>query len=762
MPHATETLNSSTGGALSLPIPIPSSISNSLYNRNITSTLVTEPSVSSHNSYSDYVHNSVTCSADDNSSTVHDQDLYVGCSSDGASFISPSSDSNLRTFEVNHCRDNLCCNMDHRNLHDLLQHVDTNHPRLKVVDGAIYPFETSTVYTQYNGFPTFNASPIGFVHSVVNSSPHSPQNESKPNINMSDDNFHAYINDIPPSVMGKQKWGSHNLGQGNGSQDDKSCESDTDLHLTWLYENKNALNPSNFSVSESTYIRDHTSSNSSSISTSYNSSPHAFQMNADQDPLLSAVQSPLMSYPPTPVDATDSSTFLRSATSSPTNLGDFSAFISILDNQSSILTSSPPPSSTTVPTNTNNNRQQNSSIITKSNDTKTSLNNYTSFNIPDFTPYVSRLNGHVRSQTTPPSSITNSQSGQCRRRSSTTNINSNGSDTNSSQQNSYASRSSPNINGDKSNNKSTISNQRRASSSLEDSNLLVHQQSSFMSIGSDPDFSQPGTSTIVVTRDQHRQLPSSPTVDPNLLVEMNDFMSTSTNYLQGNATSPIGSLPRPSSDSKNYMIVQNNSSTNNARSPCASGSLPPVTTSPYSADSYHMVGFVSSGLTNSGLVSSFVKIRPKTSNGMVAMSDVYADPALTSPDGFSQGKKFSKKRTISADTRTCKRRSLETSNISSVTVLTSDVSLITETNGGLSSDDVDNHPYRCPVPDCTKAYKNANGLKYHNEHGHTSNDGARQKPWPCRVENCHKAYGSKGGLIYHVNRNHPNDLWALP
>lgn len=759
MPHATETLNSSTGGALPLPIPIPNNtISNGLYSRNIA-TLVTEPSVPSHNSYSDYLHNSVTCSADD-SSTVHDQDLYVGCSMDGANFISPSSDSSLKTFEVNHCRDNMCCNMDHRNLHDLLQHVDTNHPRLKVVDGVIFPFETSTVYTQYNGFPTFNAAPIGFVHSsVMNSSPHSPPNESKSIINMSDDyNFNTYINDTPSSVMGKQKWGSQNLGQG---QDDKSCESDTDLRFTWLYENKNALNPSSFNVPESTYIRDQTSSNSSSISTSYNSSPHAFQMNADQDPVLSAAQSPSMSYPPTPVDGTDSSTF-----SSPTNLGDFSEFISILNNQSSILTSSPPPSSTTVTTNINNNRQQNQNSLTKSNDTKPSLNNYTSFN---YAPYVSRLNGPVRSQTTPPSSITNSQSDQCRRRSSTTNINSNGSDTNSTQQNSHTSRSSPNVNDDKSNNQrspssATISNQRCASSSLENSNLLVHQQNSFMSIGSDPDFSQSGTSTILVTRDQHRQLPSSSTVDPNLLAEMNDFM-TSTNYLQGNTTSPIDPLPRTSSDSKNFMIVQNNSSSNAARSPCASNSLPPVTTSPYSTDGYHMVGFVSSASTNSGLVSSFVRIRPKTSNGMVAMSDVYADPALTSPDGFSQGKKFSKKRTISADTRTCKRRvskSLEASNISSVTVLTSDVSLITETNGGLSSDDVDNHPYRCPVPDCTKAYKNANGLKYHNEHGHTSNDGARQKPWPCRVENCHKAYGSKGGLIYHVNRNHPNDLWALP
>ncbi|CAG8497416.1 24245_t:CDS:2 [Cetraspora pellucida] len=718
MPHATETLNSSTSGASilsSLPIPIPNT------------------------------------STDDNSSTVNDQDLYVGYSTDGASFTSPPSDSHLKVLEINHCRDNMCCDMDHGNLHDLLQHIDISHPELKVVDGNIFPFDTSTVYTQLdNGFHTFNTAPIGFVHPSMTNSPHSPITESKSILNISDDfNYHTYIDYTPSSVMSKQKWCPQNLCQGNVSQDDKSCDSDTDLRISYqypvLYENKSSLNPSNFSINDSTYIRDQASSNSSSISTSYDSSPHAFQMNADQDQLLSAVQSPLMSYPPTPIDATDSSTFLRSATSSPTNSREFSSFIQVLDNQSSILTSSPP-SSTTVPTSINN-RQQNSSIITKSNDTKPSLNNYNSFNISDY--YISRPNGPIRSQTTPPSSST-PQSDQRRRRSLTANLNSNDSDT--SQQNSYVSRSSPNVNDDKSNNqRATIYNQRRASSSLEDSNLLVNQQpyniSNFVSsqrsesVDSDPDFSQPGASTTVVSRDQHRQLPSSSTVDPNLLVGMNEFISTNTNYLQSNPTSSIAPLQRSSSDSKNYMTVRVNSSSNDPRVPCTSGSfqktssstdnttigsyLPPVATSPYSTD----------------------------------------DPTLPSSDGFSQGKKFSKKRSISTDARSCKRRvskSLETPNISSVTVLTSDVSLITETSGGLSSDDVNNHPYRCPVPDCTKAYKNANGLKYHNEHGHTSSDGARQKPWPCRVENCHKTYGSKGGLIYHVNRNHPNDLWALP
>ncbi|CAG8651841.1 27248_t:CDS:2, partial [Racocetra persica] len=337
MPHATETLNSLTGGASilsSLPIPIPNStISNSLYGRSI-STIVAEPSVSSHNSYSDYLHNSVTALADDNSSTLHDQDLYVGYSTDGASFTSLPSDSHLKVLEISHCRDNMCCNMDHGNLHDLLQHIDTFHPRLKVVDGVIFPFDTSTVYTQLdNGFHTFNTAPLGFVHhSMANSSPHSPIAESKPILNSDDINFHTYIDDAPSSVMSKQKWCSQNLGQGNVSQDDKSCDSDAELRLPYqysvLYENKHTLNPSSLSINETTYIRDQAPSNSSSISTSYDSPPHAFQMNADQDQLLSAVQSPLMSYPTTPIS----------------DSREFSSFI--LDNQSSILTSSPPSSTT--------------------------------------------------------------------------------------------------------------------------------------------------------------------------------------------------------------------------------------------------------------------------------------------------------------------------------------------------------------------------------------------------------------------------------
>ncbi|CAJ0749442.1 432_t:CDS:10 [Entrophospora sp. SA101] len=81
----------------------------------------------------------------------------------------------------------------------------------------------------------------------------------------------------------------------------------------------------------------------------------------------------------------------------------------------------------------------------------------------------------------------------------------------------------------------------------------------------------------------------------------------------------------------------------------------------------------------------------------------------------------------------------------------------------LSTQSEDKYPYKCTILGCPKVYKNANGLKYHNEHGHVEqNDNGRSKPFPCRVAGCNKSYGSKGGLIYHINHSHPQDVWALP
>ncbi|KAJ2877441.1 Transcriptional regulator of ribosomal biogenesis proteins, partial [Coemansia asiatica] len=70
----------------------------------------------------------------------------------------------------------------------------------------------------------------------------------------------------------------------------------------------------------------------------------------------------------------------------------------------------------------------------------------------------------------------------------------------------------------------------------------------------------------------------------------------------------------------------------------------------------------------------------------------------------------------------------------------------------------DDKPYRCPVPSCDKAYKNPNGLKYHNLHGHChlaeEVRANSSKPYRCRVPECYKAYKNLNGLKYHVQHAH--------
>ncbi|GAN03079.1 conserved hypothetical protein [Mucor ambiguus] len=68
-------------------------------------------------------------------------------------------------------------------------------------------------------------------------------------------------------------------------------------------------------------------------------------------------------------------------------------------------------------------------------------------------------------------------------------------------------------------------------------------------------------------------------------------------------------------------------------------------------------------------------------------------------------------------------------------------------------------PYRCLVEDCDKAYKNANGLKYHRLHGHCSpSEGSEaldaNKPYTCSLGNCRKRYKNLNGLKYHTEHTH--------
>ncbi|KAG0374860.1 hypothetical protein BGX24_009831 [Mortierella sp. AD032] len=78
----------------------------------------------------------------------------------------------------------------------------------------------------------------------------------------------------------------------------------------------------------------------------------------------------------------------------------------------------------------------------------------------------------------------------------------------------------------------------------------------------------------------------------------------------------------------------------------------------------------------------------------------------------------------------------------------------------------ENKPYRCSVTGCDKAYKNPNGLKYHNLHGHCSNglgdgDNPESKPYVCTFLECGKRYKNLNGLKYHIEHTHPNLIAAL-
>ncbi|KAF9899538.1 hypothetical protein BX616_002967 [Lobosporangium transversale] len=76
-------------------------------------------------------------------------------------------------------------------------------------------------------------------------------------------------------------------------------------------------------------------------------------------------------------------------------------------------------------------------------------------------------------------------------------------------------------------------------------------------------------------------------------------------------------------------------------------------------------------------------------------------------------------------------------------------------------------PYRCNVNGCDKAYKNPNGLKYHNQHGHsvqpgsTEDEKAGSKPYRCTFMDCGKCYKNLNGLKYHIEHSHPNLAAAL-
>lgn len=78
-------------------------------------------------------------------------------------------------------------------------------------------------------------------------------------------------------------------------------------------------------------------------------------------------------------------------------------------------------------------------------------------------------------------------------------------------------------------------------------------------------------------------------------------------------------------------------------------------------------------------------------------------------------------------------------------------------------------PYRCAMPSCLKRYKNINGLQYHlreakgssghggigNPEGSANSEAhANVKPYTCQIPGCKKAYRTANGLRYHQVHGH--------
>ncbi|EIM21012.1 hypothetical protein E3Q22_00915 [Wallemia mellicola] len=77
-------------------------------------------------------------------------------------------------------------------------------------------------------------------------------------------------------------------------------------------------------------------------------------------------------------------------------------------------------------------------------------------------------------------------------------------------------------------------------------------------------------------------------------------------------------------------------------------------------------------------------------------------------------------------------------------------------------DQSDPRPFKCPNPECSKTWKNRNGLKYHINHGNCngvlktlSRDEAAvsERPYACPVPGCNKRWKNANGFRYHMDHS---------
>ncbi|KZO90038.1 hypothetical protein CALVIDRAFT_569406 [Calocera viscosa TUFC12733] len=65
-------------------------------------------------------------------------------------------------------------------------------------------------------------------------------------------------------------------------------------------------------------------------------------------------------------------------------------------------------------------------------------------------------------------------------------------------------------------------------------------------------------------------------------------------------------------------------------------------------------------------------------------------------------------------------------------------------------------PFKCTKHGCTKGYRQAKCLKYHDVHGQCSSVEAKLRPHACAVNKCNKKYKNWGMLMNHYKQAHPD------
>ncbi|KAL0079799.1 C2H2-type zinc finger transcription factor [Phycomyces blakesleeanus] len=174
----------------------------------------------------------------------------------------------------------------------------------------------------------------------------------------------------------------------------------------------------------------------------------------------------------------------------------------------------------------------------------------------------------------------------------------------------------------------------------------------------------------------------------------------------------------------------------------------------------------------SDLYNSSATVSPSSSSSTMSSENEFIDTQLVDEDSASksQGKKRSICQTVGSANAldlltqpTSKKFALSSSSTSDLpTPVLIDEDILAQAGALLATANTNSNadkPYKCPVFGCDKAYKNPNGLKYHNQHGHCNlvsdeSENVASKPYQCTIGECGKRYKNLNGLKYHIEHSH--------